>query len=341
MKKVNPIAIVGSILLAAVILIPALLVLPFSDKLDVGKRVDPQVSEKKDWNKLLAEASPIEVSVYRSEKDTVETIPLEQYVVGVVSAEMPIDFAEEALKAQSLTARTYIIKQLMTDRQVGILKGADVSDTETHQVYKSEEELRQQWGTNYAKNIEKVQKAVYETRGQILVYENAPITASYFSTSNGYTENAENYWTNPVPYLVSVESPWDSQSPRFTNQTTMAVKEFEQKLGVKLSGSSIGEIVSRTESNRVETVKIGGKKFSGREIREKLGLESTDFTWERIGNQIVITTKGYGHGIGMSQYGANGMAQEGKSFDQIVKHYYPGVEITDGKKYVESYLAKK
>lgn len=339
MKQVKPIVFVAAILFAAILLIPSLLVLLFSPSPTKGKLTgaDPEL----DWETLLKEASTMEVSVYRSEKDEVETIPLEEYIVGVVAGEMPANFEEEALKAQSLTARTYIIRQLMYTEPEGLLKGADVSDTVTHQVYKDKEQLKEKWGIDYQKNIEKIQAAVYETRGQIITYDGEPITASFFSTSNGYTENSEAYWTTPVPYLKSVESPWDLDSKEFIAKQSFTVDEFQSKLGITLQGSDLGKILSRTPGNRVEKIQIGGKEFTGRQVREALGLRSTDFTWERKGNEIIVTTKGYGHGVGMSQYGANGMAKEGKTYEEIIKHYYQGVNISAADTYIEQYLANK
>ncbi|WP_033827524.1 stage II sporulation protein D [Bacillus andreraoultii] len=340
MKKVNPIILFSIFFIVVILIVPSILVLPYSK--ESTKVVVPEKEPETNLEKKLAEASPINVSVYRTKKDEVETIPLEHYVVGVVGAEMPADFEYEALKAQSLTARTYIVKLLMEDKQVGILKGADISDTEnTHQVYKSEDELKKAWGANYNKNINKIRKAVYETRGKILVFNDRPIEASYFSTSNGYTENAEDYWTDAIPYLKSVKSPWDVESPKFTDQVKIPVNEFEKKLGVKINSKQVGEIISRTASNRVEKAKVGGKEFTGRDIREKLGLRSSDFSWKLDGSQVVITTKGFGHGIGMSQYGANGMAKEGKSVNDIVKYYYNGVAIEEASTFLEKYVAKK
>jgi stage II sporulation protein D len=289
---------------------------------------------------LLTEASAVEVSVYRSKSGEVERLPIEHYVVGVVASEMPAEFEIEALKAQSLAARTYIVKQLLSDQEFGLVNGADISDTVSQQVYKNEQELKDLWGPDFQQKMEKIRKAVYETRGQIIVFENQPITAAYFSTSNGYTENAEDYWSNAFPYLKSVESPWDVDSPKFNGEKVIAVTDFEKQLGVKISGSQIGEIVEWTKGHRVAKVRIGGKEFSGREIREKLGLQSTDFTWEKKGTDIVIRTKGYGHGVGMSQYGANGMAKEGKTYEDIIRHYYQGAEITDSKPYLEKMVAR-
>ena len=339
MKQVKPIVTVVVFLFAAILLIPSLLVLLFPSSPTKGKllRDEPDF----DIETALKEESKVDVAVYRTEKDVVETIPLEEYVVGVVAGEMPANFEEEALKAQSLTARTYIIRQMMLAEPDASLKGANVSDTVNHQVYKDEEQLKEKWGLDYKKNLGKIRKAVYETRGQIITYDGEPITASFFSTSNGYTENAEDYWSNPLPYLKSVESPWDLESKEFLKKQTFTVEEFERKLGIRLQGSDMGKILSRTPGQRVEKVSIGGKEFTGREVREALGLRSTDFTWERKGNEIIVTTKGYGHGVGMSQYGANGMAKEGKTYEEIIKHYYQGVSIVEAGSYIDKYLAKK
>lgn len=164
----------------------------------------------------------------------------------------------------------------------------------------------------------------------------------FFSTSNGYTENSEAYWGNAFPYLKSVASPWDKDSPKFYNQTAMSVSEFEQKLGVTLpKDGSVGNLLGRTPGKRVEAVQINGKKLTGREVRERLGLKSTDFTWMRKGNEIIITTKGYGHGVGMSQYGANFMAKTGKTYDEIIKYYYRGVSISSATAFLNKLTAKK
>ena len=339
MKQLKPAILVCFVLIVAILLIPSILVLPFSTGTAKGK-LEENPGEA-DWEKLLKESSIVDISVYRAEKDEVQTLPLEQYIVGVVAGEMPANFEEEALKAQSLAARTYIIRKILSGEAEANLKGADVSDTVNHQVYKDEKQLKEKWGLDYGKNIEKIRKAVYETRGQIITFDGEPITASFFSTSNGYTENAEDYWSNPLPYLKSVESPWDLESKEYIAQQSFTIEEFQKKLGVTINGSDVGEILSRTTGNRVEKVRIGNKEFTGRQVREALNLRSTDFTWERKGNEIIVTTKGYGHGVGMSQYGANGMAKEGKTYEDIIKHYYQGVAIAEAKTYIEQYLANK
>ncbi|HHY75013.1 MAG TPA: stage II sporulation protein D [Bacillus bacterium] len=346
MLRIKPLVILGTTLFAIILLIPTLLVLPFTHEKhtlhskEIFNSVLPgTISEQ---NEAAKQEQAIEVAVYRSKSKQINNIPLEEYVKGVVASEMPAEFELEALKAQALTARTYIIRQLLGSEAMGAPEGAVVTDTVIHQVYKSPEELRAAWGAaNYDWKMARITEAVEATKGQIITYNNEPITASFFSTSNGYTENSEDYWKNSFPYLRSVESPWDQSSPKFKDQVVMTIADFEKKLGVKVKSDIIGEIISRTEGNRVATVKINEKTFDGREIREKLDLRSSDFTWKKQGNNIVIATKGYGHGVGMSQYGANGMATEGKSFKDIIAHYYQGTSITSADPYLKDVLVVK
>ncbi|NSL52062.1 stage II sporulation protein D [Calidifontibacillus erzurumensis] len=330
MSRIKPLAILGAVLFAIILLIPTFLVLPFTHEKHAREvsKTDAALGSVTVENGQVEEPA-IEVAVYRTKTKKIAKIPLEEYVKGVVASEMPAEFEIEALKAQALTARTYIVKQLLEGEPVGAPKGAVVTDTVIHQVYKSPEELKAAWGAaNYDWKMARINEAVEATRGQIITYNNEPITASFFSTSNGYTENSEDYWKNSFPYLRSVESPWDQASPKFINKVTIPIAEFEKKLGVKVTSDKIGEIVARTAGNRVAKVKINDKTFDGREIREKLNLYSSDFTWKKQGDYVVITTKGYGHGVGMSQYGANGMAAEGKTVKEIIAHYYQGTEIS-------------
>ncbi len=151
-----------------------------------------------------------------------------------------------------------------------------------------------------------------------MTYENTPITPAYFSTSNGYTEDSEDYWKNKVPYLRSVKSPWDKNTPKFMDQQIFALQEVEKKLGTDLpSIEQLSMEIARTDSNRVSKLTIGSDTYSGREVREALELRSSDFSIEKKNNHLIFTTKGFGHGIGMSQYGANGMAKEGKSYEKL------------------------
>jgi len=348
MKKIKPLIVLASLLIALTLIIPAVLVLPFSGEHHVSGKLGEDLKKKGGSQAKVAQATPsaadaaVEVAVFRSAKSKIENVQLEDYLVGVVAAEMNADFKDEALKAQALAARTYIVNKLISKDTMGVPKGAQVTDTQMNQVYKNDDELRKQWGVDYDWKRKKILDAVRATGGQILTYDGKPIDALFFSTGNGYTENSEEYWDGNFPYLRSVSSPWDTKSPKFTSQKVMTVKEFETKLGVKIgSGTTIGKIVQRTTGKRVGKVDFSGKVFSGREIRDKLDLRSSDFAWERKGDNIVITTKGFGHGVGMSQYGANGMAQEGSDYKAIVKHYYQGVEITSAEPMMATITAQK
>jgi len=338
----KPIFILFVLVVSVTIILPTLLAFPNS-KASSGKLQEGQGTTKQpsiDIAKL--EDSSIEVALYRSVSKIVEPIPLEKYIVGVVASEMPADFEIEALKAQALAARTYIVNQMLRGEQKGLPEGAHASDTIDYQVYKSDEQLKELWGKDYDWKMSKISRAVIETAGEILTYDGEPITATFFSTSNGFTENSEDYWENPYPYLKSVESPWDKDSPKFYNRQQISVSQFEKKLGVTIkNASSIGTIVEKTPGKRIGSVNFNGKILTGKQIREKLDLKSADFMWERNGDSIIITTKGYGHGVGMSQYGANGMAKSGKTYEEIVKYYYQGIEIASTEVLEEKIVARR
>lgn len=309
--------------------IPATLVYWFAPGAPTQGPADVAVSVP---DNLPESGPPLNVKVYRTEKKVVETLPLETYIAGVVAAEMPAEFELEALKAQAMAARTYIVRRLSESKLDDVPQGAQVLDTVQHQVYMDESQRRERWKDQFEWKNQRILQAVKATAGVVLTYDGKPIDATFFSTSNGFTENSAEYWEKPIPYLKSVPSPWDIGSPRYEETVTMTTAEFEKNLGVKLTqeASTSGSwyrIESKTTGNRVGKISIGGKEFTGREFREKLNLNSSSFTMELRGNQVFITTKGYGHGVGMSQWGANGMAKSGKTAEQIVKYFYQGVSL--------------
>lgn len=312
---------VGIVLGCIMIMVPALVVkLPFSssDEAVPSSEIPTDVAvETKDEDTL-------EVMVQRTESDEVENVSLEQYVVSVVASEMPADFEVEALKAQAVAARTYIVHHLQQQDE----EKAVITDSTEHQVYKNEAELKEAWGKDFHWKMEKVTAAVLATEGEIITYEQEPITPTFFSMSNGYTEDAENYWGNALPYLKSVESKWEESHPDFMEQTVFTFAELQQKLGVSLrQGEKVNVALSRTDSNRVRELQIDHATFSGKEIREKLDLRSNDFSIQQQQDHFIFTTKGYGHGVGMSQHGANGMAEEGHSYRDILHYYYQDIDI--------------
>ncbi|HHX93762.1 MAG TPA: stage II sporulation protein D [Tenericutes bacterium] len=279
---------------------------------------------KKPIEKIYDLKTDITIRVKRTKKNIIEVIPLEEYVVGVLAGEMPISFHVEALKAQAIAARTYALKRIEYNKK----NTYDVVDTVDHQVYLDLDYLKVAWKDKYIENINKLRKAVFETKDEVLVYNGKIIDALYFSTSNGYTENSENVFSFEVPYLRSVESNWDrTTSPAFNSTKQITLDEFYNKLGLPYSENFDFKVLSRAETNRILTLSVNGKVFNARELYVKLGLRSTDFEIEKKGNILTFFTKGYGHGVGMSQYGANGMAKEGYNYKEILLHYYYGVEI--------------
>ncbi|MDE6285320.1 MAG: stage II sporulation protein D, partial [Bacilli bacterium] len=258
------------------------------------------------------------VTIYRQSGDVI-TVELEDYVVGVVAAEMPASFNIEALKAQAVIARTYAMK--------AIQRGTKLTDTSSTQNYKDEGQLKQSWGANFSSYYTKVKNAVLSTKGLYLTYQGQVIDAVYHSTSNGKTEEAQNVWSNAFPYLVSVSSPGDMTNKNFFSEVFLSYEEIGQKMGISITIDSVIEILSKTEGNRVGKIAIDGNEFTGVRVRSLLGLRSADFTFEKLDTGIKITTKGYGHGVGLSQYGANGMAAQGANYKEILTHYYQGVRL--------------
>jgi stage II sporulation protein D len=302
-------------------------------------------SEKKEGSTAVKLEYPQPmIRVYLSESGKIETVPLETYVRGVVAAEMPVNFEPAALEAQALAARTYIIRRLWLDDRSGIpVKDADVTNEQTHQVYLPLTEMMRLKRENEV-GWRKVDNAVNETLGKVIVFEAEPIEALFFSTSNGYTENSEEVFPTKLPYLRSVESPWDAEgSPRTQETLEMKLTDFYAKLGVKSitlitspADQPLLRIVEWTQGHRVKLLLAGAKKFTGEEVRHKLGLRSAAFSWTLSNNSIKLTIFGSGHGVGMSQWGAEGMAKAGKTAEQIVEHYYSGVGIEEVSKLVNS-----
>ncbi|MCP1423378.1 stage II sporulation protein D [Paenibacillus xylanexedens] len=337
-----------SALLAMALLIPVILVWPRTS--ESPKPIPAPTDSNSTRTPAPAPAVPVtypepKVRVYLSATGTTMNLPLEDYVTGVVAAEMPAEFRLEALKAQAIAARTFIVRRLAASDTSGVPSGvADVTDTVSHQVFIPPDQVKADWTRlGKEKEWEKLQQAVRESRDTVMTYQGKAITASFFSTSNGYTENAEDVWGNAVPYLQSVDSPWDKNlAPGFKQTVTMKRNEILQKLNLDAipvtaqKGGSWMEVLSTTKGHRIKEMQIAGETFSGPEVRKLLGLRSSQFSWKTTGDEIQITTYGYGHGVGMSQWGANGMAQEGHTATQILKHYYTGISFGQASKMLAS-----
>lgn len=256
--------------------------------------------------------------------DNVEDVFLEEYVVGVVGGEMPASFEMEALKAQSVASRTYVLKKILNNDN----REYDVVDTVSNQVYLDDDELKDKWGSNYGSYINKIREAVNDTSMEYLVYDGEIIDAMFFSTSNGYTEDSGVVFSTSLPYLRSVLSEWDKDvAPMFSYSTDMSLQEFYDRLDIEYSGELVMEVLERSDSNRIVKMRINGVEMLGKDIYKKLGLRSLDFSLKQVGNNINIETKGYGHGVGMSQYGAHGMAKNGYNYKEILSHYYSDTDL--------------
>lgn len=251
-----------------------------------------------------------------------ERLLLEKYIIGVVSCEMPASFEIEALKAQALAARTFILSRYIKNNDYVV-----ATDTSA-QCYHDDKKLKSKWGKNYNKYYAKIKNVVYETAGKYLTYNGQAISALYFSMSNGYTENSENVFSSSKPYLKSVSSMWDSEINGFEQNITFNSSDFLKKLKIEATKIDSIKILERYSTNRVKMIKVNKNTFSGTEFRNLLGLRSTDFEIEYRNEKIYITTKGYGHGVGMSQYGANSLAKLNYDYEYILKYYYKNVEIS-------------
>lgn len=276
-----------------------------------------------------------DIKVYITREDKRVNMYLEDYLVGVLAAEMPAEFQMEALKAQAIAARTYALKKINQFPASGnkLHPKAEICTDPCHcQGWLSAQEMKEKWGWRKAREYErKLKQAVKDTTGKVAKFEENLIDPVYHSTCGGQTENAEEVWTYSIPYLKNVPCPWDEASPKFESNLTISLAEINQKLGLQikmtdLSPSTI-QLLSKTATGRVKTIMVSNKVFSATEIRSRLSLNSTNFTWKMINEGVIFKTTGYGHGVGMCQYGANGLAKEGYSADKILKYYYQGIKI--------------
>lgn len=256
---------------------------------------------------------------------TVKELELESYITGVVLAEMPASFEPEALKAQSVVARTYTLRALSGK---GKHESAAVcTESACCQAYREPKDYLLAGGSE--ENVEKVRRAVLRTAGQVLTYNGDLIEATYFSCSGGSTEDAVAVWGAEIPYLQAVASPGEERATYYTDSITFTAEELQEKLEIQQSNAPsewFGD-VSYTAGGGVESIVIGDKEFRGTELRKRLNLRSTAFTVTTEGNCVTFHTRGYGHRVGMSQYGADAMAASGSDYREILDHYYQGTVL--------------
>ncbi len=248
-------------------------------------------------------------------------VGLDDYIIGVVAGEMPASFNMEALKAQAVAARTYALYKMQN------IPGYVLATSVNDQVYLSEEEMQNRWGNNYEYYYNRIKEAVLSTKDEVITYDGDIIISYYFAISNGYTDDGKTVFNDNKDYLVSVPSVWDKNYPdAYISKATLSKGNFCNSLNISCDSITISNVI-RGENNYVREITINGEAFTGREVFNKLGLKSTDFEITSDGDAVFITTYGFGHSVGMSQYGAEGMANEGYNYQDILKHYYKGTEI--------------
>ncbi len=273
------------------------------------------------------------ISVYDVSLSQRTEMRLFDYLCGVVAAEMPALYNVEALKAQAVAAFTYFAKRAESGEESEAHAGCAVCTSSSHcSAFINEERQKERWGENYGVYRTKIEEAVRAVYGKVITYGGKAIDALYFARSSGKTESAADVWGNHYDYLTAVNSEVDESGSGFVSEVVMSLSEFEEKFKEKYPNASESGIftdVARSGSGGVLTAKVLGVTVTGRELRSLYSLNSTNFTVSEQDGNITFTVKGKGHGVGMSQYGANAMAKLGYGWEEIIKHYYTGVEISN------------
>ena len=282
---------------------------------DIYNKVNEEENDKTE-EKQVKETIENAITLYRSNGEILN-LTINEYLIGAVAGEMPASFNIEALKAQAVVSRTYLLKRIKNNNII--------IDSTMQQVYKDNNELKNMWKNDFDKYYSKIKKAVLDTDKIAIYYNGDYIDALYHSTSNGYTLNSENVWSNAIPYLKSVESKWDLNASSYLKNTNKDIAYVLSLFGIDDINKI--QIVSREDTNHVKEIKVGDKIYKGTVFRSLLKLRSTDFDIMVNDNSVVFITRGFGHGVGMSQYGANGMANEGYNYIDILNHYYTNVSI--------------
>ena len=301
-----------------------------SSRKDAEEKLTAEIEEMEPYSSPVRELKVLDRSTGR-----VETLSLEEYVRGAIAAEMPATFHEEALKAQGVAALSYALNLAIAQRESPdpALKGADFSaDPGRRQGYMTEEQAREFYGDTADYNWDKICRAAEEACQVVATYEGEPIAAAYHAISSGVTENAANIWEGPVPYLVEADSSWDMLAEGYKSMVSFTQAEMEEKLTA--AGATLGpdftswlEILERSPAGYVTSIRAGDLTLHGNELRNLLGLRSACFYLSTQTRGFIFEVRGYGHGAGLSQNGADYLARQGKNFCQILRHYYTGVQL--------------
>lgn len=297
-------------------------------------KINEENSNEQDKDIIINGSSNIKV--YLTKEDKIIEVPIEAYVKSVVSSEMLASFNEEALKAQAIAARTFVASRKI--KACPDANGADVCDSTHCQVYIDKDEKIKLWGDKGNEYWDKISKAVDDTTGKVLSFDNELVLyPQFFSTSSDNTENAIDVFSNDIPYLVSVESKGENIAPKYETEFKFNINEFVDKINSLYNDANLNinnlieniEILSRSEAGGIKEIRFGGQTVKGSDFRISFGLSSTNFQYNIDGENIIFKCKGYGHGVGMSQWGANVMGKSGAKYDEILKHYYTGIDINN------------
>lgn len=306
------------------ILIPIFVVSIIYRSLDIKEINKPNTKETQTITKekTTTKKNTSSITIKINKNNEIKEINLEDYIIGVVAGEMPASFETEALKAQAITSRTYAMYKINNTKDY-----YDIKTTVDDQVYITLNEMKQKWGNDYELYYNKIKNAVLSTQNLVMKKDNKVFKSYYFAMSNGTTVDSSTVFGETTS--TGVKSPWDNESiNKFLVTTDFSIEDIKTKLNINENITNI-EILNRDKTNRVEKVKVNNKTYTGIEFRQLLSLRSTDFTITKNNSTYSITTKGYGHGVGMSQYGANGMAKENYTYTQILKYYYQDIEIEE------------
>lgn len=316
------------LLLTGLPLIPAKLLAPAQPE---------KLPENTETSEPVTENSPElgSYAVLDSETGEIHDVPVREYLIGAVGAEMPVSFEEEALKAQTVAAHTYAERQAELSEQRPELNGADFSDDASqYQAFYTKDELKNLYGVNFEENYRKLTACVDAVLDEILCYQNEPIIAAFHAISSGKTESAENVWGSKIDYLQSVDSHADENAPQFTQETTFTPDEVKTRLTASRENLFLGTDIPHwfgepecSAAGTVLQIAVGTSIFTGQELRTIFDLRSAVFTVNYENGKFLFSTKGYGHHVGMSQYGANAMAESGASYQEILAYYYPNTEL--------------
>ena len=302
-----------------------------SGAVSVGSSSASAVKEREDRDGFI---------LYDKATDALITVSAREFLYAAVVCEMPASFEAEALKAQAVACHSFYANKRLSARKTpkAALKGGDFEvDTENWSIYTTKEQMEEKWEKKYQENFQKIKNAVDSVANEIMEYDGKPILACFHAQSGGKTETAANVWGADYPYLTAVDSPGDALSPGYKSETTFPVEDFKAILKKKISGIKLDEDpkkwvgkLTKSLSGTVVLCPLGDRMASGGEMRTFFSLRSAVFDVKLVDDRFVFTVLGHGHGVGMSQYGAQEMAKQGSGYKEILAWYYKGVKLTGG-----------